>query len=111
MSDQMSVDQKPVDISEQETIIQYSRDEGFASIYTTDRTQMTRLDKLCAESPDYYKLMKFDGYGKQYHVSDKKLISFRSRRSSREMTPEQRAAAGERLRRHRENEFVQNQKI
>lgn len=58
--------------------------------------QITRLDKLCEKSPDYYSLVTDTGRGKIYRVSDKRLISFRS--AKREMTDEQKKAAGERMR-------------
>lgn len=60
------IDEKPVEvvtsnlslpIAEQETHISYMRDEPFALVYTSDTTQMTRLDKLCTNSPDMYSLI------------------------------------------------------
>lgn len=38
-----------VPLYEQETTILFLRDEKTAQIYTSDTTQMTRLDKLCDE--------------------------------------------------------------
>ena len=43
-----------VGIDEQETHISYMRDESYAKVYTSDSTQMTRLDKLCKINPDMY---------------------------------------------------------
>lgn len=40
-----------VSVSEQETDILYMRDQNYAEIYTSDSTQMTRLDKLCKKNP------------------------------------------------------------
>lgn len=82
-------------ISEQETSVLYMRDEDFATIYTSDTTQMTKLDKLCENSPDYYSLIEDTGRGKTYRVSDKSLISFRAKK--REMSEEAKAAASERF--------------
>lgn len=46
-----------VSLNEQETTIHFMRTEGYATIYTTDRTSMTKLDRLCRKSPDYYQLI------------------------------------------------------
>lgn len=86
---------------EQETVISYSRSEDSASIWTNDSTVITKLDKLAASSPDYYKLID-TGYMngsivcKEYYVADKSLISFRSGRIKREITEEQRKELAER---------------
>jgi hypothetical protein len=74
------------------------RDEDFATIYTSDSTQMTRLDKLCTNSPDLYTLIEDTGIGKKYKCHDKDLISFRKKK--RELTDEQKEAAGERMRKY-----------
>ena len=84
-----------VSISEQETNIIFMRDEEFATIYTSDTTQMTRLDKLCRTSPDMYSLIKNTGRGKTYKIADKGLISFRSKK--REMSDEAKEAASQRF--------------
>ena len=85
-----------VGIEEQETHISYMRDESFAKVYTSDSTQMTRLDKLCKTNPDMYKLIENTGRGKSYLISDKGLISFRAKK--REMTEEQKRIAADRMR-------------
>ena len=85
-----------VSVSEQETNILFMRDQDFAEIYTSDTTQMTRLDKLCASSPEYYQLISDTGRGKTYRIADKSLISLRSKK--KEMSEEQRNAARERMR-------------
>lgn len=90
-----------VSISEQETSILYMRDENFAKIYTSDSTQITRLDKLCETSPKYYSLIADTGRGRTYRLSDKSLISFRAKK--KEMTDEQRKAAGERMKKYQAN--------
>ncbi len=84
-----------VSITEQETHISYMRDEDFATIYTSDTTQMTRLDKLCRTSPDMYSLIANTGRGKTYIVADKGLVSLRSKK--REMSEEAREAASQRF--------------
>lgn len=84
-----------VAISEQETSVSYMRDEEHAIIYTSDTTQMTRLDKLCRTSPDMYSLIANTGRGKTYRVTDKGLISFRAKK--REMSEEAKEAASQRF--------------
>lgn len=82
-------------VAEQETNVLFMRDEEFATIYTSDTTQMTRLDKLCKTSPDMYSLIADTGRGKTYKVADKGLISFRSKK--REMSDEAKEAASQRF--------------
>lgn len=84
-----------VSISEQETVVSYMRDEEFATVYTSDTTQMTRLDKLCRTSPDMYSLIADTGRGKTYKVADKGLVSFRAKK--REMSEEAKEAASQRF--------------
>lgn len=84
-----------VAIAEQETCVNFMRDEDFATIYTSDTTQMTRLDKLCKTSPNMYSLIANTGRGKTYKVADKGLISFRSKK--REMSEEAKEAASQRF--------------
>lgn len=95
---------KSVSIVEQETHISWMRDEEFAKIYTSDTTTMTKLDKLCQNDDSPYSLIADTGVGKSYICKDKSLISFRSKK--RELSPEQRKLAGDRMRKyHQENEI------
>ena len=87
-----------VSIAEQEVNINFMRDEDHATIYTSDTTYMTKLDKLCMTSPDMYSLIADTGRGKTYRVEDKTLISFRAKK--RELSEEQKIAAGERMRKY-----------
>lgn len=87
-----------VSIYEQEVCINFMRDEDFATIYTSDTTYMTKLDKLCKTSPNMYSLITDTGRGKIYRVEDKTLISFRAKK--REISEEQKIAAGERMRQY-----------
>lgn len=84
-----------VGIEEQETHISYMRDETFAKVYTSDSTQITRLDKLCKANPDMYKLIEDTGRGKNYMITDKGLITLRAKK--REMTEEQKQNAAKRM--------------
>lgn len=92
---------KSVPVNEQETNVLYMRDQSFACIYSSDSTQITRLDKLCKINPDMYECIEDTGYGKRYICKDKSLISFRSKK--RELTEEQKKLAGERMRKYHED--------
>ena len=88
---------------EQETVINYQRDDQSATIWTSDSTTMTKLDRLCKESPEFYSLNKVEKdregnvVGKFYKLTDKKMVSFRGKKVSRVLTEEQKAAMRERL--------------
>lgn len=93
-----------VPIAEQETVIQFDRDNKKCTIWTSDSTMMTKLDKLCKSTPTYYKFVREtktqDGnlVGKYYELLDKKLLSFRTSIIKRELSDEQKAIMIERLR-------------
>ena len=94
-----------VSYEEQETTISFSRTDSGAENWTSDRTTMTKLDRLCSESPEYWKCKKVENFldgslaNKVYTVTDKSLISFRSKKVKRELTDEQRAEMAERFKR------------
>ena len=90
-----------VSIEEQEICINAMRDEKFATLYSSDSTYITKLDKLCKESPDMYSLIEDTGRGKKYLLKDKTLISFRAKK--RELTDEQKKQAAERMRKYQAN--------
>ena len=99
---------KSIPVNEQETTISFWRDEGHATVWTNDRMTITKLDKLCREAPDNYQCIetgkaRFTGeiLDKRYKISDKGLLSFRSRRMKRELTDEQRAALSEAMKARR----------
>lgn len=95
-----NVNVKSIPINEQETHISFMRDESFARIYTSDTTQMTRLDKLCENNPDMYKLVEDTGNGKNYICYDKTLVSLRSKK--RKLSEEQKQAARDRFAKYRD---------
>ena len=103
-----------VPLEEQETIIQFNRTDKSATVYTSDSTMMTKLDKLCESAPEYYTLEKqetIDGdvASKFYKLSDKKMISLRSKKVERVMTEEQKKIAAERMRNIRNISTTQTQ--
>lgn len=94
---------KGISPDEQETVIQYNRNSDYMTIYTTDSTVMTKLDK-CLESGNYEVIEehKLQGssrvIGKTYKAK-KKFLSFRTanRVNKRVMTEEEKKAFVERM--------------
>ena len=90
-------------LEEQETTINFSRAQDAVDVWTSDKTVMTKLDKLCNSAPDFYKLIAEhkaqDDVGaiisKEYRISDKRMLSFRSMK--RNLTEEQKRKRAERL--------------
>ena len=99
---------KGISPDEQETVIQYNRNDDYMTIYTTDSTVMTKLDK-CLESGNYEVIEehKLQGssriIGKTYKAK-KKFLSFRTanRVNKRVMTEEEKKAFVERAKLARE---------
>ena len=88
-------------IEEQEVCINAMRDEDFATVYCSDRTWITKMDKLVEKSPNLFTVIAETEYGKTYKFP-KRLISIRSSIVTREMTDEQKQLAADRLRNARE---------
>lgn len=88
-------------IEEQELCINAMRDEEFATAYCSDRTWITKFDKLVEKSPDLFEVIAETDYGKTYKFP-KRLISIRSSIVTRDMTEEQKQLAAERLKNARE---------
>ena len=88
-------------IQEQEICINAMRDEEFATAYCSDRTWITKMDKLVEKSPALFEVIAETDYGKTYKFP-KRLISIRSSIVTREMTDEQKQLAADRLRNARE---------
>lgn len=95
-------------LEEQETHINWTREDQVALVSTTDRTVMTKLDKMCELHPENYictnvgRLM--DDHSiveKEYEILDKSLISFRGAKVKRELTEEQRKTIADRFKSRR----------
>ena len=84
-------------IQEQEICINAMRDEEFATAYCSDRTWITKFDKLVEKSPNLFEVIAETDYGKTYKFP-KRLISIRSSIVTREMTDEQKQLAADRSR-------------
>lgn len=91
----------PIITDEQETVIQFSRCDDYATISTSDTTQKTKLNKLCEKSPQNWQLEEESDSYSRYRCTPKSLVSFRSRAFERNLSEEERKARGERMREHR----------
>lgn len=90
-----------ISIEEQELCINAMRDENFATAYCSDRTWITKFDKLVEKSPNLFEVVAETEYGKTYRFP-KRLISIRSSIVTREMSDKQKQLAAERLKVARE---------
>jgi len=93
-----------VALNEQETVIQISRDEDVAHIWTSDTKMMTKLDHRVENSEEWTckEVQKINGevFAKTY-VCPKNLISFRKKTQSVNMTEERKQALADNLARSR----------
>lgn len=97
-------------VSEQECVISFMRDEDFATVYTSDTTMITKFDKLCKNSPEYYSLIERNKYGNRYKIADKTLVSYRQKK--KEMSEEMKEAASERFKKlHAEGKVGRKKKV
>lgn len=62
--------------AETETTIRWDAEEKVAHIWTNDGVYIRKLDRLCAESPNEYRLVKENPNGRFYDAPAK-LIRFR----------------------------------
>lgn len=81
-------------LQEQELHISSSRDEDFATAYCSDKTWITKFDKLVKKAPELFAVIAENEISKTYRFP-KRLISIRS--SIREMSDEQKRLASVRL--------------
>lgn len=88
----------PRTMEEQETIINFGRAGDTMRIYTADTTMITYLDKRYPRAKEYTD--KGDLYAVEY-VVNKDLLSFRTKKTKRTLTPEQREARRQTLARNR----------
>lgn len=92
-----------VPLEEQETIVNFGRTDEDMTIYTTDSTTITKLDK--AVKAGLYEVIELHTVkgvtvGKTYKAK-KKLLSFRVKEIKRELTEEQRKKIAEQFRKNR----------
>lgn len=85
-----------VNLEEQETVINFSRTEDKAILYTSDRTWMTKMDKLVKLNPLMFKVIEENEISKKYEFP-KSLLTVRKGHVN--LTEEQRAERSERMKR------------
>ena len=86
------------------------RDQDFAIVYTSDTTMITKFNKLCKNSPEYYSLIERNKYGNRYKIADKTLVSYRQKK--KEMSEENKNAASERFKKlHAEGKVGRKKKV
>ena len=88
----------PRTMEEQETTIVFDRAGDTMRIYTADTTMITYLDKRYPRAKEYTD--KGGLYAVEY-VVDKALLSFRTKKTKRTLTPGQREARRQTLARNR----------
>jgi len=93
-------------VEEQELHINWSRGDAIAKVYASDMTMITRLDNLVKAEDSEWKLdkeqldKKGDIVGK-FYSAPVELISFRTKRASRNLSDEQKREIADRLRNSR----------
>lgn len=85
--------------NEQETVVQYDRNGETMTIYTSDTTQMTRLDKIYSRHKEHRQAGEVVAVE---YVVDKSLLSYRSKRVKRALTDDEKASLTARLQAWRE---------
>lgn len=95
-----------IPVNEQETVINYQRSGSLASIYTTDSTVITKLNKCVEANPVEWKVTKThkiqgEIVGYTYECP-KKYASFRKSSQKRALSDEQKQKAAERMKKARE---------
>ena len=94
---------------EQETVVNFGINDEMANVYTSDRTVWTKLKKCILQDNSEYKIVRIvyskDGDPVAVEVEfPKEFVSFRQKR--KEVTEEQRQAAGERLKKMWEDKKI-----
>lgn len=85
-------------LHEQETIINYNREDAIATVYTRDPGVMKKLDQLVISFPEVYKCIGETDIDKTYEIP-KSYVNYRR---PRKLTEEQRENAVERARKLRQ---------
>lgn len=89
-------------IEEQETVINFSRDEERATVYTSDSTMITKLNKLVSTEGTEWQLDEIikDKRGEEVartYSCPKNFISYRSKNRTMELNEEKKKELSERM--------------
>ena len=113
VSDAAQIESISCNRCEQETAINWLRDDDIIEICTSDLTMVTKLARMVEKDPANYKCFYYEcnrdketgRLGNYFFEIPKKLLSFRvgsEGKSKKNMTAEQRIAVAERFRKGRE---------
>lgn len=68
-----------INVEEQETVINFGRTDDNIILYTSDRTWMTKMDRLVGLNPHMFKVIEENEVSKRYEFP-KSLLTIRSKR-------------------------------
>lgn len=91
---------------EKESVVGWDDSTKTAILTTWSRSLITKIDKLCKEHPNTYKLIneqELDGSICKEYEFPKRLVSFRSP-NKRKMSDEQKQAASDRMKKMKKDE-------
>lgn len=91
--------------NEQETVVQYDRNGETMTIYTSDSTQMTRLDKIYQRHKEHRQAGEVVAVE---YVVGKNLLTYRAKRVKQNLSSEQRAALSTKMKALREKQLQEN---
>lgn len=98
------------DIEEQETVVNFARRDSLASVYTSDNTVLTKIQKLLNTPGTLWEhtntYFNKDGEPTGYEFTAPKALVMRwsaKKKATKELTDEERKALGERLRGSKSN--------
>lgn len=83
-----------INVDEQETVINFGRTDDKVILYTSDRTWMTKLDKLVSVNPKDFRVIEENEVSKRYEFP-KSLLTIRKGKTN--LTDEQRRELSERM--------------
>ena len=114
ITDASQIETISCDRREQETAINWLRDDDIVEICTSDLTMVTKLARMVAKDPDNYKCFYYEcnrdsetgKLGNYFFEVPKKLLSFRTGgegKTKKNLTADERKAIAERFKKGREN--------
>lgn len=87
-----------INVDEQETVINFGRTDDNIILYTSDKTWMTKMDKLVESNPDDFSVIEETEVSKRYSFP-KSLLTIR--RGKMKLTEEDKRAKAERMKMNR----------
>lgn len=100
----------PLTASERETIVRWDEENDSMEIFTASNITRTIMNKLLKSSPDAYSIVRDNEGGTTYMCKDKNMLTLRNSREKRELTPEQKQAQAERIKKMHEKKKENKEK-